>query len=114
MKAVTKKYDVATAAVQAYKAGCNILLYCNDFAAPEIALKALIDAASKNEINQNEIVSNHRKILDLKKAKIKNFNLGTYSEIQHLIGATDHIEMAKAVNEGRMPQLSNINSDDDD
>lgn len=114
MKAVTKKYDVATAAVQAYKAGCNILLYCNDFGAPEIALKGLVDAAIKNEIDQNEITNNHRKILDLKKAKIRNFNLGTYSEVQHLIGPADHVEMAKAVTEGRMPQLSNVSADDGD
>lgn len=114
MKAVAKKYDIATAAVLAYKAGCNLLLYCNDFAAPEIAMKALMDAATKNQIDPNEITSNHRKILDLKKAKIKNFNLGTYSEIQHLIGAADHVEMAKAVTEGRMPQLSNASNDDGD
>jgi beta-N-acetylhexosaminidase len=114
MKAITKKYEVGPAAVQAYKAGCNILLYCNDFAAPEQAMKALVDAATKNELDANEINANHRKILDLKKSKIKNFNLGTYSEIQHLIGPADHVEMAAAVTEGRMPKLSNASGDDGD
>lgn len=113
MKAITKKYEVGAAAVQAFKAGCNILLYCNDFAAPEIAMKALVAAATNNIIDPNEIAANHRRVIDLKKAKIKNFNLGTYSEIQHIIGSQDHLDMAKAVSEGRMPELSGADDDGD-
>ncbi len=113
MKAITKKYEIGAAAVQAFKAGCNLLLYCNDFSAPEIAMKALVNAATNNIIDQGEITANHRRLLDLKKTKIKNFNLGTYSEVQHLIGNEEHLELAKAVTEGRMPKLSGSGDDGD-
>lgn len=111
MKAITKQYDIGPAAVQAFKAGCNIILYCNDFSAPDLALKELIGAASTGSLDQQAIAANHKRILDLKKQKIKNFNLGHYSDVQQFIGHEDHKALAAAIDEGRMPTLAT--SDDD-
>lgn len=104
MKAITKNYEIGPAAVLAHQAGANILLYCNDFAAPEIALKALISAAENKAIDSLTISNNHKRIVELKKNKIKNFNFGKFSAVEKIIGCQEHLDIAKAINEGRIPQ----------
>ena len=104
MKAITKNYEVGQAAVLAYQAGANIILYCNDFSAPEKALQALITAAENKTIDALTITTNHKRIVELKKNKIKNFNFGKFSAVEKIIGCEQHLDIARAINEGRVPQ----------
>ncbi|MDZ4661224.1 MAG: beta-N-acetylhexosaminidase [Pseudomonadota bacterium] len=111
MKAITKNFEVGQAAVLAYQAGANLILYCNDFAAPEMAIQALIAAAESKAIDALTITTNHKRIIDLKKSKIKNFNFGKYTAVEKIIGCEQHQEIARAIGEGRVPQGT---TDDDE
>ena len=110
MKALIKHYDRAQIAVRAYQAGSNVLLYCNDPESPKIAMDALIAAAGAKSIDALTISNNHKKIIEVKKDKIKNFNLPAFSKIEKLIGNPIHKEVALAIEEGRVPSADELDA----
>lgn len=103
MKALRKNWTVGEIALQALRAGTNILLYCNEPDSPRLALDAIENAVMGNSsVAKDELMSaidtNLQRISDLK----KHFHLGsdqdptiqTWGEAELIIGQTEHKKMA--------------------
>ena len=102
MKALRKNHSVETIAVQAMKAGCNLLLYCNEASSPPVALEACRKAFADGVLAPSEIEESLKKVLQLKKDRLSGPTL-SFEEATTLIGHPNHLQIAKAVAEGRVP-----------
>ena len=103
MKALTLNYDKGTIAVRALKAGCNILLYCNEPDSPPTALDAVEKAAKDGQLDPKTIAENHSKILELKREKLVSPDPKSIEDVSRIVGHPDHLRLSKAILEGIVP-----------
>ncbi len=95
MKALRNHWSVKDIAVQATKAGCNLLLYCNDFESPHIAADAIEEAVNNDTINKTRIIRNHQKITKLKSTiPFKRFS---YQEVLQIVGQTNYQVLSQLI-----------------
>ena len=87
MKALRNHWSVKDIAVQAIKAGCNLLLYCNDFESPHIAVDAIEEAVNKGIISKEQIIENHQTMIKLK--SLIPFKRFSYQEVLQIVGQTN-------------------------
>ncbi len=104
MKALTHKFSTEEIAVQALKAGNDLLLYCNDFEAPGIAMEALIDATANGPLNKNQIEANSKRILQFKLDKIKDPDPMPLDQALEVIHNEHHRKVAEALATGLVPE----------
>lgn len=104
MKALTSHYSTQEIAVRAVEAGCELLLYCNEPEAPPLALEALTDALGQGRLQRAEVEATRQKILQFKKAKILQPDPLSMDEIQSLVGHPEHLRIAEAISQGRVPE----------
>lgn len=102
MKALTNHFKKEVIAVQALKAGCDLLLYCNDPSSPFIALDAIKKAIDKGELNSDSITESINKITRFKKENLVNA-MAKIDELGRILGHPDHLRLAKAVESGDVP-----------
>lgn len=102
MKALTKLHSVEAIAVRALQAGCNLLLYCNEPSSPPKALAACQKAFEAGELSPSEIEESLKKVLQLKKEKLSQPAV-SFDEAAKLIGHPSHLQIAKAVADGKVP-----------
>ena len=88
MKALRNHWSVKDIAVQAIKAGCNLLLYCNDFEFPHIAANTIEEAINNDIINKEQIIKNHQKMIKLK--SVIPFKRFSYQEVLQIVGQTNY------------------------
>lgn len=104
MKAITKNFPVEVSAVQAIKAGCNILLYCHELSVQEKALEAIVKAVTDGEIPESVIEENYQKVLKAKKENFPpSFKLADVSTISQIVGHPDHLTLAKSIAKKEVP-----------
>ncbi|WP_413576281.1 beta-N-acetylhexosaminidase [Bdellovibrio sp. HCB290] len=104
MKAMSAHYDIEEIPVRALQAGCDLLLYCNEFDVPPIAVEALLGAVAQGSLDQAQLESNHKRILELKKAKIANPDPLPMEEVIKIVGHAEHLKIASAINSGITPE----------
>lgn len=103
MKALSANYPVDKIPVMALHAGCDILLYCNEFDSPRIALDALAKAAKDHKLNATQIDESYKRIVALKKEILATPDPEDFAKASALIGAADHDRLAKAIKAGSVP-----------
>ncbi len=103
MKALTKHYDLKTIVLGSLKAGCNILLFCNEFESPPQAFEIIEKAIADKSISQDILRENHKMVLDLKKNSLDPQQMDAQN-MTRLVGHPDHIKLAKAILEGSVPE----------
>lgn len=103
MKALTLKYSTEEIAIQALKAGNDILLYCNEPDAPMRALDALIDAAANGPLNKESIEAGAKRILQFKLDKIKTPDPMPLDRAMEVINNNHHKKVAQALASGELP-----------
>lgn len=103
MKALTNHHSTEDIAVRAMQIGVDLLLYCNDFEAPGIAVEALVEACAKGPLIPESVEKNAQKILQYKVAKIKSPDPMPYSDIRSIIGHETHKKLSEAINSGIIP-----------
>lgn len=103
MKAMANHYGEAEIPVRALKAGADLLLYCNEPDVPPRALEAVIEAVAQGSLDKTSLENSHRRILDLKKAKLTQPDPLPYAEAIKLIGNPEHLKIATAVAHGEIP-----------
>jgi beta-N-acetylhexosaminidase len=103
MKALTNKFSTEEIAVQALKAGNDILLYCNDPEAPMKGLEALIDATANGPLDRTQVEGGYKRILQFKLDKIKNPDPLPLAEALETINCEHHKKVAEAISSGVVP-----------
>ncbi|MBN8535504.1 MAG: beta-N-acetylhexosaminidase [Deltaproteobacteria bacterium] len=104
MKALTKNYSPDQIPILAMKAGCDLLLYCNEPLSPPRALEALIEATAQGVLDINHLEQVANKIIAFKKEKITNPDPMTYEEASKIVGCEEHQKIAEAVRLGVIPE----------
>lgn len=93
MKAITNSYSTGKAAVEALKAGNDMILFPDD---AEEAVIAIINAVKENEIKEERIDESVRKILAAKKwAGLSTEKLIDIDKISQKVGIENHWKTAK-------------------
>lgn len=104
MKALTKNYTVEQIPVLALKAGCDLLLYCNEPLSPPRALESIIEATAQGVLDVNHLDQVAKKILAFKKENIPNPDPISYEEASKIIGNDNHLNVAEAIKSGIIPE----------
>ncbi len=103
MKALTLNHSKATIGVQAVRAGCQLLLYCNEPDSPPTAFEAIEKAIADKTLPEATITENHKQILALKKEKLTQPEALGIEEVSRIIGHPDHLRLAQAIASGTVP-----------
>lgn len=104
MKALAKHYSTDQIAVRALQAGCDILLYCNEFDSPQIALDAVSKAVKEGKISAKQIDESYNRVVALKKDVLTKPDPENFEKIASLIGGTEHKRLAEAIKTGEIPE----------
>lgn len=103
MKALTKNYAREEIPVLALQAGCDVLLYCNDFTSPPIALEAVRKAIADGKVSKDQLNESLKRMASLKKEFLEQRPM-PFTEATKIIGHPDHLRLAKAIVEGQVPE----------
>jgi beta-N-acetylhexosaminidase len=104
MKALTKNYSREEIPVLAMQAGCDVMLYCNEFDSPPIGLEAIRKAIKDNKIPAAQVAESLKRVADLKQEALADCAPLPLAEATKVIGHPDHLRLAKAINEGNVPE----------
>jgi beta-N-acetylhexosaminidase len=104
MKALAAHYDRDMLPVRALQAGCDIALYCNEPDRPPMALEAVRKAVADGAIKTAQIDESYKRVVDLKKDVLAQPDPIPWSDAAKLIGHPDHVKIAKAIQEQKVPQ----------
>ncbi|MCB0340802.1 MAG: beta-N-acetylhexosaminidase [Bdellovibrionales bacterium] len=107
MKALANKYDKAKIPVQALKAGCDILLYCNEPDSPPIAMEAVQKALADGQLSDAEITEKHSRVMSSKR-RLKDFAPKPMTEVARVVGHPDHLKISKAIADGQIIESVNL------
>ncbi len=105
MKAMTKHFPVEEIPVRAVEAGVEILLYCNEFDVPPIAMESLITATAQGRLKREEIDATAAKILKFKKDLITHPDPLSLSEAISVINNPQHKLIAESLKAGVAPEV---------
>jgi len=103
MKALAKNYPVEKIPVMALQAGCDILLYCNNFEHPQVAMDALMKAAKDHTVSGKQIDESYGRVVALKKEMLATPDPEDFKKASAMIGHADHGRLAKAIQDGSVP-----------
>ncbi len=104
MKALTHHWSTEEIAIRALEVGNDLLLYCNELKTSETALDALEKAVSQERISLARIEDSFQKIAKVKRDSLRTIDPLPWSEAKEIIGHEDHLKIAKAIEEGRIPE----------
>ena len=103
MGALRKNFDLKDIPLLALKAGCNILLYCNEFDIPPQSLEIVLQALENKTLDAELIQSSYKRVLALKEKAFKNrahIDPPPFSKAQEIIGCPEHKQLAQAIEAG--------------
>lgn len=103
MKALAKHYKVDEIPVLALLAGCDVLLYCNEFDHPPIAIEALNRAVKDHRITAKQIDESYNRVVSLKKEILASPDPLPFDKASALIGTEEHRRLSIAIKEGSVP-----------
>jgi beta-N-acetylhexosaminidase len=97
MKALTKNYSVEELPVMALKAGCDILLYCNEPSSPIIAIDQVKKALAEDKLDIVALAESYERVVNVKKSKLLNLEIPTYDFAEKVIGCDEHKQIAEQI-----------------
>ncbi|NQZ02004.1 MAG: beta-N-acetylhexosaminidase [Bdellovibrionales bacterium] len=103
MKALRNHHEVEHIPVAAMKAGCDMLLYCNEFDTPPKGLEAVKAAIASGEIDKAQVEESLKRVAEMKTARLKDFSMPEFKEAAKIIGHPDHLKLSKGISEGSVP-----------
>lgn len=104
MKALTKNYTREEIPVKAFQAGCDIMLYCNEFDSPPIGLESVKKALHEKEISAPQVQESLHKVQKLKERSICKLEPLPLAEAKDYFGAEEHKKLAQAIRDGNVPE----------
>jgi len=103
MKALAANYEKEFIPVQALKAGCDLLLYCNHFDHPQIALEALQKAVKDHSLSGQAIDESYNRVVMLKKDTLTAPDPLKLVEASGIVGCETHQRLSEAIRAGSVP-----------
>ena len=104
MKALLNHYEIKDIPVAALKAGCDVLLYCNEPESPRIGLESIRAAMDSDSALAQQILESHSRVMKIKSSKLTQLDPPHFPVASKIIGHPDHLELAKAVFNGKIPE----------
>ncbi|MCB0406701.1 MAG: beta-N-acetylhexosaminidase [Bdellovibrionales bacterium] len=104
MKALANHYKTEDIPVMALDAGCDMVLYCNDFETPGVGFEAVCKAVQDGRLNKAEIEDKLKLIETLKKDHLGKAEIMPFDEATKYIGHPDHLKLSKAILDGKIPE----------
>lgn len=103
MGALVKHYDKKEIPVLALDAGCDILLFCNDFDQPALSLEAIHKALDDKKLDVARLAESAARIAAVKTERLTQPDPLPMTEVTKLVGHPDHLRLSKAIVEGQVP-----------
>jgi beta-N-acetylhexosaminidase len=103
MGALAKHFSVEEIAVRALEAGNDILLYCNKFDHPQMALDAIEKALKDHRLAAKQIDESYARVVALKKDVLKEPDPPGFAKASSVIAQADHERLSKAIAAGSVP-----------
>ena len=103
MKALANHFDRKEIPVRALEAGCDILLYCNEFDRPEMALDAIDHALKDGRLSAKQIDESYARVAAIKKEAILKPDPLPWTQAVKLVGSEDHYRLAEGISSGQIP-----------
>jgi beta-N-acetylhexosaminidase len=103
MKALTKNFSREEIPVLAFQAGCDVMLYCNEFDSPPIGLAVVKKALADKVLSSTQLQESITKIIQLKNETIAKTEIPSYTQATQMIGHPEHVRLAQAINSGHVP-----------
>lgn len=100
MKALTKHYDRHDIPILALQAGCDILLYCNEFDSPPIGIEAVIKALQDKKVSAPQVQESIHRVVNLKKETIAKIEPMSFADASKFFGAPEHLTLADQIRKG--------------
>ena len=97
MRALRDHWSIEDIAVQAIKAGCNLLLYGNDPESWHLAADTIEKAVLNGQITKEQIIENHQRIIDLKNETLIPFKASDYEDALQVIGQKSHQVLSQSI-----------------
>lgn len=103
MKALRLNYEVKDIPIKALKAGCDMLLYCNEPESPQIALESLQSAMSLDPDLCWQVTQSYSRVMGLKSLSLMQIDIPNLTVASKIIGHPDHLKLAEAITRGEIP-----------
>lgn len=103
MGALASNFSVEEIPVRALEAGNDILLYCNKFDHPQIALDAIAKAVKDHRLSAKQIDESYNRVVTLKKDVLKEPDPVDLAKAKAVIGNPDHERLSAAITAGAVP-----------
>jgi len=103
MKALANFYPTDQIPVRALQAGCDILLYCNNFDHPQVALDAIVKALKEQKLTAQQIDESYNRVVSLKKESLSQPDPMPFEDAVKWVGHEEHKRLAAAIQSGSVP-----------
>lgn len=103
MKAMSNHFPKEEIPVRAVEAGVELLLYCNEFDVPPIALESLVTAVAQGRLQSSEIDATAQKILKFKKETLLDVDPIPFKDAMDIISNPNHKDLAANLKDGKVP-----------
>jgi beta-N-acetylhexosaminidase len=97
MKAIANQYGPADAALKAFQAGADVLLFCEDMDAPADAVDALEAAVHRGRLSEARIDQSLNRILRLKERFLLGAKAPTRSALRGVVGCDAHLRLVQQI-----------------
>lgn len=103
MKALSKHHPLEEIPVRALQAGCDLILYCNEFDHPPMALEALKKALKDGQLTAHTLDESYQRIINMKKSMLQNPDPWPFEKAAAIIGCAEHKALSEAIATGQAP-----------
>lgn len=97
MKAIANQYGPADAALNAFQAGADVLLFCEDMDAPRDAIDALAAAVKRGRLSEARVDQSLNRILRLKERFLLGAKAPSKSTVREAVGCDAHLRLVQQI-----------------
>lgn len=98
MKALAAKFEPKSLPGLSLRAGCDLLLYCNEPGSPPAAIEAVFEELSRGDLRADQLELSYRRITDFKSRHLSNWRMPNWQEASHQIGSATHMSILDEIN----------------